>query len=72
MTKPFCPESCWAYGENVKGACNECINGENVAWAVTTWVVLLGEEIVEIDGEGKEGYHVKDGGWVSRDAVDFG
>jgi hypothetical protein len=70
MSKPFCPENCDIYPDEVKGACDVCINSENEMYAVALMAIAF-DEPVYIDGEGKEGYHIQGGGWVSTDAVEF-
>lgn len=67
--KELCPPNCLLIDEGrVKGACADwCINSENRV--IEPFLGTFCGEVVVIDGEGKEGYHLQDGGWVMRDAV---
>ena len=71
MNKDFCPSSCGFYDEGeVKGGCTSCTHSENVTYATALRALAFGEEVL-VDGEGKEGYHLQDGGWLNRSAVEF-
>ena len=72
MPKPFCSETCGMYAtpDDDGGECGRCYNSENVMYSTALRAIAFGEEVLVI-GEGKEGYRLQDGGWVSESAVEF-